>query len=558
MILGLDVGGTQTDTVLIDGDRILAETKIPTGKDLLLTLRNALESILTGVEPDQIERMAFSTTLATNAIVEDRLEPTGMIVSGGPGIDPACFSVGPSFHVVEGCLDHQGFEAVPLSKSSVMAAAEKIRKAGIKTIGVTGKFSVRNPAHELQIVDWVKDLFSHVAMGHTVSGGLNFPRRIFTTYLNASLHELYKSFSDALTRILDEKNLNGPRYLLKPDGGTIDLLRSMGAPARTAQSGPAASVMGALALDGCEGTTLVMDIGGTTTDMAVVLDGVPLLNPHGVKLGPYKTLIRSIVTHSLGTGGDSGIRVDDEGKMTVGPRRHGPPVSCGGAVATPTDAMVALGLLDVGDKSCATSAMKDLGCVLCCETERAADRVLRRMAETIAQSARAFIHDLNSQPVYTIHQVLNEEKIEPAHVLVMGGPAPHLAPYVEKALGLPCRVPRHHHVANAVGAAVARVTSRVTLQADTERGSVIIPEVGEERKIDRNFNMDQAIALAREALCRRAMLIGAPDNSLETSITEKQIFNMVRGYRMVGQNIRLKMSITPGLIPQWKRSKEAC
>ena len=96
----------------------------------------------------------------------------------------------------------------------------------------------------------------------------------------------------------------------------------------------------------------------------------------------------------------------------------------------------------------------------------------------------------------------------------MGGPAPHLAPYVEKALGLPCRVPPHYDVANAVGAAVARVTAQVTLQADTERGSVIIPEVGEEHKADRHFDMDQAIAMARKALCRQATMIGAQDNSL--------------------------------------------
>jgi len=124
-------------------------------------------------------------------------------------------------------------------------------------------------------------------------------------------------------------------------------MRSAGLPARTAQSGPAASVMGALALDGCRGATLVLDVGGTTTDMAVVLDGMPLLNPHGVKLGPYKTLIRSIITHSLGTGGDSVIQVKTDGKMTVGPLRNGPPVAFGGAVATPTDAMVTLGLFAV-------------------------------------------------------------------------------------------------------------------------------------------------------------------------------------------------------------------
>lgn len=554
MILGLDVGGTQTDTVLIDGDRILKATKIPTGDDLLLTLRTALAGILSGVEPEQIERMAFSTTLATNAIVEDRLGRTGMIISAGPGIDPACFSVGPSFHVVEGCLDHQGFEAVPLSKTSVMEAAEKIQGEGINTIGVVGKFSVRNAAHELQIADWVKGLFSHVAMGHSVSGGLNFPRRIFTTYLNASLHELHTAFSGALTHILDEKNLHGPRYLLKPDGGTIDLMRSAGSPVRTAQSGPAASVMGALALDGCRGATLVLDVGGTTTDMAVVPDGMPLLNPHGVKLSLYKTLIRSIITHSLGTGGDSAIQVKTNGKMIVGPLRKGPPVAFGGAAATPTDALVTLGLLALGNKAAAKAAMEELGSALGCTAEAAAERVLQQMAETIAQSARAFVYDINAQPVYTIHQVLNEEKIVPASVLIVGGPAPHMAPYVEKALGLPCRVPPHYDVANAVGAAVARVTAQVTLQADTERGTVIIPEAGEEHKTDRRFDMDQAIAMARKTLCRQAMMIGAEDNSLETVITEKQVFNMIRGYRTVGRNIRLKMSITPGLIPQWKRS----
>ena len=554
MILGLDVGGTQTDTVLVDGDRILAATKIPTGEDLLLTLRNALESTLAGVDPGQIERMAFSTTLATNAIVQDCLEPTGMIVSAGPGINPRSFSVGPSFHVVEGCLDHQGFEAVPLDKTSVMEAALKIREEGINVIGVAGKFSVRNASHERLIADWVKNRFSHVAMGHTISGVLNFPRRIFTTYLNASLYGLHKGFSDALKHILDEKGLHGPRYLLKPDGGTIDLMRSAGSPVRTAQSGPAASVMGALALDGCNGTTLVMDVGGTTSDMSVVLNGIPLLNANGVKLGRFKTLIRSLITHSLGTGGDSAIKINPDGTITVGPTRKGPPVAFGGDAATPTDAMITLGILRVGNKSAARGAMEALGGALGFNAEDAADQVLKQMAEAIAQSARAFVHDINAQPVYTINQVLKEEKIEPTSALIMGGPAPQLAPYVEKALGLPCRVPPHYDVANAVGAAAARVTAQVTLQADTERGSVIIPEAGLEHQIDRGFDLDQAIVLARETLCRQAMMIGAEQNSLETSITEKQVFNMIRDYRTVGRNIRLKMSITPGLIPQWRRS----
>jgi hypothetical protein len=137
----------------------------------------------------------------------------------------------------------------------------------------------------------------------------------------------------------------------------------------------------------------------------------------------------------------------------------------------------------------------------------------------------------------------------------MGGPAPQIAEYVGKAFGLPCRYPEHHGVANAVGAAVARVTSEITLQADTERGSVIIPEADVEDEIDPTFDMEQAVALGRELLCRQAAAIGADKDALEISITEKQAFTMIRGYSRTGRNIRLKMGITPGLIPDWERSR---
>jgi N-methylhydantoinase A len=115
MILGLDVGGTQTDAVLIGPQGIVAETKTPMGDDLLETLRRSLERIVSGVDPGQIKRMEFFTTMATNVVIQDRLSHAGMILSAGPGMDPRWFSIGPSYHVVEGCLDHRGQEAVPLS-----------------------------------------------------------------------------------------------------------------------------------------------------------------------------------------------------------------------------------------------------------------------------------------------------------------------------------------------------------------------------------------------------------------------------------------------------------
>lgn len=555
MILGLDVGGTQTDAVLIDKGEVVSATKIPTTGDLLTTLRTAIDSTLGDLDPTRVERMSFSTTMATNAIVEDRLDPAGMIVSAGPGMDPAWFSVGPAYHVVEGCLDHQGFEARPLNRNAVLDAADAIRRQGIETLGVVSKFSVRNPSHELQAAEWAGASFIHVAMGHRVSGILNFPRRIATTYLNAALYRLHQGFSNALLAILNEKHLSGPRYLLKPDGGTVDLEKSAEWPARTAQSGPAASVMGALALDGCKGTTLVLDVGGTTTDMSVVLDGVPLLKPFGIRLGPYRTLIRSLQTHSVGIGGDSEVRLEVNGRLRIGPLRRGSPAALGGPAPTPTDAMITLGLLDAGDRQKARSAMEALGGAVGRDPVAVAGRVLEAMADQIATSARAFVYDINARAVYTIHEVLADQRIEPDSALIIGGPAPQIARYLEKAIGLPCRFPPHHGVANAVGAAVARVTSEVTLQADPQRGTVVIPEAAVEEKIDASFTLERAVAMGRTALLRMTSAVGGKEDDTDISITEKEAFPMIRGYSRTGLNIRLRMGVMPGIIPEWRQNR---
>jgi N-methylhydantoinase A/oxoprolinase/acetone carboxylase beta subunit len=498
--------------------------------------------------------MTFSTTLATNAIVQDRLEPTGMIVSAGPGADPSWFAVGPSYHVVDGCLDHQGLEALPLDREQVLEAGRRMRAKGIQVAGVVGKFSVRNPSHEQQICAWIGKDLSHVAMGHRVSGNLNFPRRIATTYLNAALHGIHAQFISALQSILSEKQLDSPHYLLKPDGGTLALQASGESPAKAAQSGPAASVMGALALDGCSGTALVLDIGGTTTDISVVLDGVPLLDPHGIRLGPYRTLVRSLLTHSVGVGGDSETCIEDNGTMRIGPLRRDVPAALGGSAPTPTDAMVALGLLALGDRKAAVRAMEVLGSPSGWPPETTAEQVLSRMAEIIAQSASSFVHEINSRPVYTIHEVLHEDRIEPTVAVLIGGPATQMAPYLSRALGLPHRVPPHCSVANAIGSAVARVTDEITLHSDTQRGSVVIPEAHLQKSVDTRFGLDQAVALGTEVLRKRALKAGADPQTLEISVLEKQVFNMIRGFARTGQNIRLRLGIVPGLIPGWRRT----
>jgi N-methylhydantoinase A/oxoprolinase/acetone carboxylase beta subunit len=311
--------------------------------------------------------------------------------------------------------------------------------------------------------------------------------------------------------------------------------------------------MGALALDGCDGTTLVLDIGGTTTDMSVVLDGVPLLDPQGIALGPYLTLIRSLITHSAGIGGDSSIRLQPDGTLLIGPDRIGSPIAFGGRVPTPTDAMVAMGLLQAGDRGAALDAMAMLGVNLGCGRGKAARLVLESTGRRIAEEVHSFIEMLNSRPVYTIHEVLHDRPIAPSRVVIIGGPAAQLAPFVASALGLDYSVPVHYEVANAVGAAVARVTAMVTLQADTERGTVIIPETGINRPISMQFDIHEAEALAEEAL--RSAAASAGGEAMEISVVERQCFNMIRGYSRTGRNIRLKLCVTPGLTSEWSRGK---
>ncbi len=551
LILGLDVGGTQTDAVLISSEGVVSSVKVPTGKDLQATLREAIRKTVSGLPPGRIGRLAFSTTMATNAIVQDRLAPAGMIVSAGPGMDPARFAVGPSYHVVDGCLDHRGFEVKPLDRNQVTAAAESIRAQGIRSIGLVSKFSVRNPAHELLMAEWAASGFLQPAMGHQVSGNLNFPRRISTTYLNAALLETHEAFIRALVLSLNEHGLRGPRYLLKPDGGTVGLEESLRFPARTAQSGPAASIMGALALDSCPGTTLVLDVGGTTTDIGIIYDRAPLLEPFGIRLGPYLTLIRSLQTRSIGLGGDSEVRTDRDRRLRIGPLRSGPPAALGGPAPTPTDAMIALNLLDAGDRDLALQAMETIAASLGLDVAETAKAVLDRTADLIAESVRAFLHFINSQPVYTVREVLEGVIIDPTDIVLVGGPAEQLAGPLEQALGIPCRVPPHAGVANAVGAAISRVTSEVSLQADTGRGTVVVPEAGIQQFIDSDFDLTQGLALAREALEKAVVEAGGAYEEAEIVVTEQQSFNMIQGFSRTGRNIRLCMCVTPGLIPEW-------
>ena len=485
MIIGLDVGGTHTDVVLLDNQGLRKEVKVPTdAADLFNSVLSGLEAITEDIDPAAIDRIVLSTTLTTNAVVQDKTPPVGMIVSSGPGIDPEFYRTNSHYFAVAGSIDHRGREVEPIDAAEILKIAADLEKEGIQYVGVVGKFSVRNPCHELEISRILSNSFEKVFMGHRISGNLNFGRRIATAFLNASVYPLHKEFYHAVQQSLQARGLKLPLRLLKADGGNMNFNTSIEYPAQTILSGPAASVMGAAAFGSEAEDTLVMDIGGTTTDLAVLIKGSPILDPLGITLGDHKTLIRSFETLSIGLGGDSAVKVID-GQLSIGPERLGSAMAYGGPAPTPTDALCILEDIPGGSRENAVAGLEPLAAQLGYSVKALAAEILDVTCKKILSAARQLIYRINSKPVYTIHELQEGYVVRPQTVCILGGPAPFFARYLESLSDYRIRVVPKWKVANAIGAALARTTCQVTLFADTERRVAEAPEENFSQKIDR-------------------------------------------------------------------------
>ena len=548
MIIGLDVGGTHTDVVLVGRNGLIKEIKVLTDPlDLFSSVLAGLTAITRNHSIEKITRIVLSTTLTTNAIVQNKTQPVGMIVAGGPGIDPAFYRTNSHYFTASGSIDHRGREVEPIDPAEIEVIAAHLKTEGIEQIGVVGKFSVRNPSHELEINQILKASFEKIFMGHRISGNLNFPRRIATTFLNAAVYPIHKEFYHAVEKSLEAKGLKLPIRLLKADGGNMKFSSTIEHPAQTILSGPAASAMGAVAFGPRKEDTLIMDIGGTTTDMAVLVNGSPVLDPLGIELNRYKTLIRSLETLSIGLGGDSSVRVID-GKLKIGPERLGPAMAYGGQAPTPTDALFILENITDGSREKAIEGLEPLAAFLGCSVKTLAAEILDVTCKKILAAARQLIDRINSKPVYTVHELQEGYVVQPQSILVLGGPAPYFAGYLESTSDYRVRVVPRWKVANALGAALARTTCEVTFFADTESRIARAPEENFSQTIDHGFDKDAAIHQAFELLKAKAVRRGANPEYLEMELLESLEFNMVRGFTTTGKNIRIKAQITPGLI----------
>lgn len=560
MILGIDVGGTHTDAVVIDQGSIVKKAKVVTDpSNLLLCLTSAVDEILDNAIVSRLERIVLSTTLSTNAIVQNKIDRVGLMVVSGPGLsaEPLMKMFG-DIRFLAGYINHRGKEMAPIETAEAKREADGFLSAGIKHFGLIGKFSTRNPRHETALKETIGERAAHVTLGHSVSGHLNFPRRVATTYLNEAIFDLYQDFAKQVLDFAKRRGINIPIYIMKADGGVLEISQSLELPVQTILSGPAASVMGIIATAECNADAVGLDIGGTTTDIALFADGVPLLERFGVTIQGKKTLIRGLRTRSVGIGGDSVVRIEN-GQIVIGPNREGPAAALGGPFPTPTDAMIVLGMTKLGDAKKAEDALVPIAESLDSDVRGAAQMIFTETCQKIASAVIELLNEVNNMPVYTIHEMLTNKTIAPRVVCVVGGPAREMAPEITRLLkkmldndNLKARIPLDYEIVNAIGAALARTTAELTIIADTEQRMLTVAEEGLQMPIPSNFTLEDAIKTAKERLTERMLKSDGSIRQPEIEVVEAHQFNLVDEFYTLGKNIRVKVQIKPGSIASVK------
>ncbi|MFK7860600.1 MAG: hydantoinase/oxoprolinase N-terminal domain-containing protein [Granulosicoccus sp.] len=326
--LGLDTGGTFTDAVLLDkGLTVRACAKsLTTHRDLVHGLRGAVEQVVSGQPIDQINMVCLSTTLATNALVEGRGRSVALVLIGfrESQLKRANLSDalgGDPMLMVRGGHQASGNPQDVLDLEAIRAFVADV-DSGVDAYAVSALFAVRNPEHEVQVQSLIASLTGKpVACGHHLSSGLDAPRRALTALLNARLIPMINALLDAARLLMNDLGIKAPLMVVKGDGSLISDSVAGQYPVETILSGPAASVVGARFLCGHD-ELLVSDMGGTTTDIALIREGRPLLSADGATVGGWRTMVKAIDVRTYGLGGDSAVLYDRAiRRLRIGPNR---------------------------------------------------------------------------------------------------------------------------------------------------------------------------------------------------------------------------------------------
>ncbi|NVO06749.1 MAG: hydantoinase/oxoprolinase family protein [Rhodoferax sp.] len=324
--LGIDTGGTFTDAVLLDDRKqvIAAAKSLTTRFDLAVGIDGALAK-LPQAALDRVALVSLSTTLTTNSVVEGKGSPVCVLLAG---YDAAQIKASGMVELLgaeaivslPGGHDAGGNAIMPLDAEASKAAILR-NTSRVSAFAISASFAVRNPAHELQLREWVTTLTDKpVTCGHELASSLGAPRRAMTVALNARMITHVKALIDSVQRTLQERHIDAPLMIVKGDGTLINAASALARPVGTVLSGPAASVIGACALNGTQ-NAIVADMGGTTTDIAVVRNGRPELSVDGALIGDWRPMVEAVKVYSIGLGGDSEVRFLGGKGLAIGPRR---------------------------------------------------------------------------------------------------------------------------------------------------------------------------------------------------------------------------------------------
>ena len=571
MLLGLDVGGTFTDAVIIEGHRVVSSAKRRTTKDNLMQgIGEALDAVLDSCDTSNIEQVTLSTTVVTNTIVEEKEQVVDLYVVTGPGrnVDDI-FPVSPIY--LQGYTDHRGIVVERTSTDGVRGIARIVQeRSGTDLAAVSAKFGVRNPQEELSITEALQETYNTISNGSLLSGSLNFPRRTISAYFNSAVTPVFTVFKKNVEDALSARNIKAPLHILKADGGSLPMEHMVNRPVETAFTGPAATVLGLAALGAIGNThTVALDIGGTTTDISLWKQGKPLMTKNGVSIREYPSAVRSFAVTSVGIGGESVVRIVD-GKIAVGPERVGPSAALGGHEPTLGDALIVLGHASYGDVELATQSLQQLvrvlqanwkhgecedtlgnhnsekQCIYNVSALDVAQLIVKKALETIQHGIDDVLQAENKRPIYVVADIVNPDVFVPAQIVVVGGTAPSLGPSIGEYLNLPVTIPENAAVANAIGAALALSTIELTVHVDTKRRLLVIPELGVKQQTCTLKRAEQVVERAKEALGEEALRLGL-DKTQEVEVISIEDFPVVEGWQSIERLITVKVQLEAGV-----------
>ena len=587
MLLGLDVGGTFTDAVIIDGHRVVSSAKRRTTKDNLMQgIGEALDAVLASCDTSNIEQVTLSTTVVTNTIVEEKEQVVDLYVVTGPGrnVDDI-FPVSPIY--LQGYTDHRGIMVERTSTDGARDIARMVQeRSGTDLAAVSAKFGVRNPQEELSITEALQERYNTISNGSLLSGSLNFPRRTISAYFNSAVTPVFSVFKKNVEDALSVRNIKAPLHILKADGGSLPMAHMVSRPVETAFTGPAATVLGLSALGAIGNAhTVALDIGGTTTDISLWKHGKPLMTKNGVSIREYPSAVRSFAVTSVGIGGESVVRIVD-GEITVGPERVGPSAALGGNEPTLGDALIVLGHASYGDAELATQSLQQLADRLRAYGKHGewedtfgnysentfgnyseniledhnsekqyihntsaldvAQLIVEKALETIQHGIDEVVQAENKRPVYVVADIVNPDVFAAAQIVVVGGTASSLGPSIGEFLNLPVTIPENAAVANAIGAALALSTIELTVHVDTKRRLLVIPELGIKQQTCTLKRAEQVVERAKEALMEEALHLGL-DKTQEVEVISIEDFPVVEGWQSMERLITVKVQLEAGV-----------